>query len=461
MMGADDLVSRSLLAIAVLGLTVLGVLGLLWLLRTRVNRRTLCVALLLIGFLLDVLLVEPPSIQLGLQIYSIDVVALLMAVTVLASFLFRQLPIRGLPTLLWLTLGLVMLMSFAVGTEMYGKTAGVDARPNIYFWIAGLYCCVIAFDEQDIKQMARWCVWTAYALMGIAIYRWLGFLTGIIPLKDIVEVGAGNEFRALHANQAFCIAAVGLVQLMAWIRGTGTRWSGLHALVLAVLVVVLQHRSVWVSYAAGFALVLVLEQRNIPKRLPWLIGLTLVAGISVGIATEMRLLDRLFASLWESVISVADPRSTATDRVFGWEALMSDWIDSSPGTILFGYPYGASYSRVVDRVVEEYSPHNFYVQLLLRVGLVGTFLFIAATLMAMLHSLRAKTESEFEHLSMRGMGLTLFASMVYYVPYQGFYMHGAITGLALAQIVRYRLLGRAQLRDRTRMIASQVHRQTR
>jgi hypothetical protein len=52
--------------------------------------------------------------------------------------------------------------------------------------------------------------------------------------------------------------------------------------------------------------------------------------------------------------------------MFGWEALLSVWISSSPGTVLFGYPYGTSFRRVVDGVVAEYSPHNFYVQMLLR-----------------------------------------------------------------------------------------------
>ena len=119
---------------------------------------------------------------------------------------------------------------------------------------------------------------------------------------------------------------------------------------------------------------------------------------------------------------------------------MSDWIESSPGTVFFGYPYGTSYRRVVDRVVVEYSPHNFYVQLLLRTGVVGTSLFILATLMAMCHALFARVESESEHMLLRGLGVVLLASMVYYAPYQGFYVHGAITGLALAQLIRYRVI---------------------
>lgn len=454
MLGADDLVARSLLAVAALVGTVLVALASVWLLRKSANQRTLCVGLLLLSLLLENALVVPLAIDVGIQIYLLDVIALLMIATVFSVFMFRQLAIRGLPTVLWLAFGLLMLISFVEGIQLHGKTAGVDVRPNIYFWIAGLYCCLVEFTERDVRQMARWCVWTAYALVGIAAYRWIGWLVGFVPLSAITEVGAGNEFRALPSGAAFCVAAVGLVQFMAWMRGSGSRFSGLHALVFAAVVVVLQHRSVWLAAVVGYLFVLVQQRGHLPRRLLLLIGLSFVLGIGVVVATQMGVLDRLASSLWESTISIADPKSTTTDRMFGWEALMSDWIESPWGTILSGYPYGTSYRRVVDRIVVEYSPHNFFVQLLLRVGLVGTLLFMATMLMTMVHALSAKVDSEFEHLLLRGTGLLMLVSLVYYVPYQAFYVHGAVTGLAMAQWVKYSVIRRARMRERARLVGA-------
>ena len=458
MLGTDDPVARALIALTALGLGVLIVLGLFPLLRASIHRKTLCIGLLLLNLLVETALVAPPSIDAGLQIYSTDVIALLMLGTLLSAFVFKQLALRGLPTVLWLAFGLVMLISFVDGMQLYGKTAGVDVRPNVYFWIAGLYCCLIQFDEHDIRQMGRWCLWAAYGLIGVAAFRWMGYLVGFVPLSAIVEVGAGSEFRALSSSEAFCVAAVGLVQFMAWLRSSGSRFSGVHALAFAIVVVVLQHRSVWAAAAVGYAAVLLQQRGHMVQRLPWLIGICLVAGAGLTAALQMGLFDRLAATLWESTISVADPRSTTTDRMFGWEALMSDWIESSPGTVFFGYPYGTSYRRVIDRVVVEYSPHNFYVQLLLRSGVVGTSLFILATLMAMCHALFARVESESEHLLLRGLGVVLLASMVYYVPYQGFYVHGAITGLALAQLIRYRVIRLARRRERSLKLAQPLNR---
>jgi hypothetical protein len=453
MLQFDDPVGRALLVMTALGMLGLVVLAVLWLMkRGGSNRKTLGIGLLLVAFLFQMLLVEPPALNLGIQVYFNDVIVVLMTGVLLMAFVFKRLPIRGLPTVLWLALGLVMLISFAEGTQLYGKTAGVDVRPNFYFWVAGLYCCVVDFDERDFRQMARWCVWTAYGLIGIAAYRWIGYQVGIVELTEITEVGAGNEFRALPSGAAFYIGAVGLVEFMAWMRGSGKRTSGLHAFIFAVMVLVLQHRSVWLSTGVSYTFVLFQQSKYLPRRLPWLIGFATFGAVSVGLAMYFGLLDRLLETLWESTVSVGDPKSTATDRVFGWEALMSEWLDSSWGTIAFGYPYGTSYRRVVERIVVEYSPHNFYVQWLLRVGVVGTCLFALATLAGMLHSLYAWVDDESDYLLMRGTGLVLLASLVYYVPYQGFYLHGAVTGVALAQLVRYRQLRKAQAWDRARAV---------
>jgi hypothetical protein len=454
MLPLDDPVGRALVVMTALGVLGLVFLGVLWLMRRgQSNRKTLGIGLLLVAFLFEMVLIEPPALEVGIQIYVNDVIVALMLGVLFMAFVFKRLPIRGLPTVLWLGLGLVMLVSFIDGVQVYGKTAGVDVRPNVYFWVAGLYCCLVDFDERDYRQMARWCVWTAYALIGIAAYRWIGYLAGFVQLNEIAEVGAGNEFRALPSGAAFFVGAVGLVEFMAWMRGSGTRASGLHAFIFAAVVLVLQHRSVWLSSGVSYVFVLFQQSKHLPRRLPWLIGFSTLAAACVGLALYFGVLDRLIDSLWESTISVGDPKSTTTDRVGGWEALISDWLESTWGTIAFGYPYGTSYRRVVDRIVVEYSPHNFYVQWLLRVGVVGTGLFVLATLAGMLHSLYAWVDEEADYLLLRGTGLVLLASLVYYVPYQGFYLHGAVTGVALAQLVRYRQLRKAQAWDRARTVA--------
>ena len=228
---------------------------------------------------------------------------------------------------------------------------------------------------------------------------------------------------------------------MLWLRGTGSRLNGLQALVFAAFVLVLQHRSVWVAYLVGAAWLMLQERARLARRAPTLLAIAMIAGMVVAIGLALGMFEEVSEALLKSAVSVGDRSSTATDRFYGWEALLENWWEAGPGTILLGFPFGTGFRRVIDGFLVEYSPHNFYVFMLLRSGLVGTTLFTIATLMACIHSMAAKAISDFDYELLRALGLVLLASMVYYVPYQGFYLHGALTGLALAQIIK-----RARLR---------------
>ncbi len=410
--------------------------GLVWFFVVSSDRRTLCVAYVLLAFLFEVFMHKQPYVTVGLQIYLNDVVSIVALVSMVLGWAARPAPIGRGVFMLWVALGGVMLVSLGIGLIQFGKAAGTEVRDYFYYWAIGLYCCTAGLDDTQIRRIARWCVWGAYGLIGIALYRWVGVALGFVPESLLKDVGVTSSFRALPASAAFYLCAAALIQTLAWLRGTGGRLSGLHAMVFTVFVIVLQHRSVWLAYLAAALYLLVSERRCLPRRFPLLLGASLVGGMALSVAAMLGALDGLFDTLQASATLDTGMHSSVTDRVFGWGTLVEDWADSSIGTLLLGYPFGHGWRRVVDGRVLDFSPHNFYVDLLLRVGVVGLALMLMATLMAMVHSLRAKAESEHDYLLLRGMGLVLLASLVYYVPYSGNYLHGAVTGLALAQIIR-------------------------
>lgn len=409
------------------------------------NKAVVCAGYMLIAFLFEIFMHEQPYVQIGLQVYPNDVVFMVIAVCIGLVGVSRRLPVFEFQTVVWLLLGAVMMASFGQGLMQYGKAAGTELREVFYFWVAGLFCCTVPLESADIRRLARWFLWGAYALIGIAVYRWVGLALGFVPRSLLLDVGVTSVFRALPSHAAFYLSVVALVQTMAWLRGTGRGAAGLHALVLTAFVLILQHRSVWVAHALGGAYLLVQERRFLPQRFALLLGFTLVAGMGLGIAAMLGALDGLFDALQESTASLTSSRSSVTDRVFGWESLVVDWSNSSVGTLLLGFPFGHGWRRVVDGRIIEFSSHNFYVDLLLRLGVVGVGLMLLATLTAMVHGLRAKAESEHEYLLLRGLGLVLLASLVYYIPYSGNYLHGAVTGLALAQVIRRHQRDRAPL----------------
>ena len=424
-------------------LTVISVAGvaasLLWLFIVSGNKNTLGIAYLIVAFLLEVVLVTQPSIQLGLQIYPTDVISLLVFTSIIFRFLQKPLPLSEAPFLLWLAYGITILMSFSFGLIQNGKAAGTELRPFFYTWVAGLYCCTAEFDEAEIRRLARWCVWTSYALIGIAIYFWVGVESGFIPRYEVFDAAAATkEFRPVGAGAAFFIGAVGLGHFLTWIRGTGTRWSGWHAFICTVAVIILQHRSVWFAFGVGLVYLMVQERRHLPRRAPLLVGFMLTVSILIGIAQAFGLFGDLFERLAQSTLSISDPEGTFAAREDSWGRLFEEWHGSSVRTILFGFPFGHGYTRLYHGQLITFGAHNTLLSQLLRVGVIGAALFVLATLIPMIYSMSTKTESEFEYLLMRTLGAVLLATVVYCIPYNAFYLQGAVLGLALAQMIRHR-----------------------
>lgn len=427
-------------AILIAGGTVAAMLmaaSLLWFFIASAQRHVVVAAYILIAFLFDVFIFEPPFINLGLQLYPNDLLSIVIVVCMAVVLVQRPIPIIGGPVLLWWALGAVLLMSLGLGIAKFGKAAGTEVRDYFYYWLVGLFFALVPFSEDDLKKLARWLLWGAYGLIGIAVYRWIGWVAGYLPEKLVADIAMTSVFRSLPSHAALYLAAAGLVQGMAWLRGTGTKWSGWHALVFTAFIIILQHRSVWAAYMVGAVYLLIQERQHLPRRVPLLVGFIGLAGVALGVAAAFGLLDHMFETLAKSVESVTSSRSSVTDRVFGWESLVVDWSRSSPFTIFFGFPYGTGWRRVIDGRIIEFSPHNFYVDLLMRVGLVGVVLMVIATVIGLVHCLRWKTKDEAEYLTNRSIGLVLMVVMVYYIPYIASNLHGGATGLALALMWRH------------------------
>jgi hypothetical protein len=409
-----------------------------WVFIKSTATKVLPVGLLLAGFCLEVYFFKQPFFQVGLQIYPNDLVSVFVMMAALVGFAYRPVPINDSPFLLWLAFGVTMIISFVIGLNEYGRYAGTEVRPFFYMWVAGLYCCIADFSEADLKRIGRWCVWTAYVLIAIGIYYWIAVEVGFVNRMEVFESPDTTVFRPVGSHGTFFIAAIGLAHTMAWLRGTGSRWAGLHAAVFIAFTVLMQHRSVWIAAAFGLACVFILERRHLPRRFALMLGFSLVMMFLVALAGAFGLLDDLARRLLESTLSMDDTGGTFAARIDGWVRLWEGWMSAPIHTTLFGFPFGHGYRRLYNDVVVEFAPHNFYLDLILRVGIVGMILFLIPTVMAIVHGLRAKTTSEFDYLLSRGVGVALLAALVYFIAYPSYYLIGGATGVALAHLIRTR-----------------------
>jgi hypothetical protein len=448
-LSAQLLITALLTLVAIVACAVLARFA--WRLLKSADSTTVPVACLLVGFCLESIFVKQPYIQVGLQIYPNDLISLFVLLSVAIGFIYRPLPITEGPFVLWLAFGGTIILSLIVGLDEYGRYAGTEVRPFFYLWVAGLYCCATDFSEFDLRRIGRWCTWSAYAFIAIAIYFWVGIELGFVNRKEVFDyAGAGTVFRPVGSHAAFFVAAVALVQTIAWLRGTGTRFSGWHAVAFIAFVTILQHRSVWIAAAIGLMCVFFLERRHLPKRLPMLLGFALIASLLISLAAGVGYFDELTRRMLQSTLSMADHQGTFAARVDGWERLVETWVESSTETIVFGFPFGRGYTRLYYGQLIEFAPHNFYLDLVLRVGVVGLALFLLATGIAIVHALRTDCASEFEYLLMRGLGVVLLASLVYYIAYPSYYILGGATGVALSHVIRQRRAQDIARQSRTR-----------
>ncbi len=419
-------------------LLVASIGGLVWLFINATVKKVAPVALLLAGFCLEVYFFKQPYVQVGLQIYPNDVVSVIVLLAAIVGFTYRPLPVYSGAFQLWLAFGAAIIMSFVVGLNEYGRNAGTEVRPFFYMWVAGLYCCVADFDEADLRRIARWCMWAAYALIAIAIYYWIAVRLGFVNRQELFEEPDTAVFRPVGSHGTFFVAAIALFHVMAWLRGTGTRLSGLHAVLFIGFVVVMQHRSVWIAAAVGLLWVLMLERRHLPRRFGLLLAFVLSIIFFGAIAAAFGTFDDLARQLTASTLSMTDSGGTFAARFDGWVRLLDAWTDATTMTLVFGFPFGHGYTRLYNGVVIDFAPHNYFIDLMLRVGVVGAILFVLPTLMATVHGLRTKTNSEFDYLLSRGLGVGLLAAFVYFIAYPSYYIIGGATGVALAHLIRRR-----------------------
>lgn len=411
------------------------VIASIWFVRFSAEHRTFGAAVFIFAYLLEAALGSAPSLDFGLSISTNDAAVIIVLLALLVRSTGRMLPLHRPILLVWLGFSAIIVMNLMVGLGTYGAAAGVEIRPTFGFLVAATYFCMNDFTQDEVQRMARWCTWAGYGLLCIALYRWVSFAVGLEALSSIQKVGAGNEFRALRSDAAFFVAMVSLGQFLVWLRGRGTRLAGFHALAFGVFALVLQHRSVWVSYALVMLLVLLHQHKYLYRRLPVLITFFLVAIVAAAIATTFGIFDRLFDSLIESAVSMADSNSTATDRLGAWDTLLSEWVNSGTWEILFGFPFGYGFRWYINHVPVDFTPHNFYVLVLLRAGICGFLLFLVSSIAACVHALSVRTRSETDDLIARCLGFMLFAALVYYIPYGGILTHGSITGLAMGLLI--------------------------
>lgn len=428
----------------IVGAPVVALLGialpaLIWLLYRRVE---VAMGLVVLVFLCEAWFHRFGGIPLGLYVYPQDFLFVgIGAAAFLRLLLADDFPSRNM---LWLLFGLLLIVSLVIGYPRFGSVAGVEFREYFYFWTGTLYFMSFPADEMYLANFVKWWRVMAGTLVALAIFRWVAdsFGWGVSELwrDNLVD----NPMRVLNAGQT-CVVAQALLMFGLFsvrnTQGTNVLWIG----VVAAVVLALQHRTVWLMTACAMG-VLVAFMPEVRKRVAGpLIAGTIVLAIAVGIGVAYGGMDSVLDSVYTSAISALDLSSgTQGDRIYGWSQLLGglsslEWVA--------GKPFGSGFARfesALRSAVIDYYPHNVYVAVILRTGLCGLFLFLAAYVLTMTGLLRVRDGDVLETSHAKLLFVLLFGHLVFYLPYQLQYEQCIVLGIGIS-------LAAASSRDSARL----------
>lgn len=386
--------------------------------------------LILIIFSVEALIASSDSLVVaGTNIFPPDLVFVPIALVAILR-IFNKGSFKPL-MLGWIFFGGVLFVNFILGSFLYGKAAGVEFRGYFYFWSGCLYFMSFKISEIPVILIGRYWIKVAILISSVVIIRWA---TDAAGLTDWTVVGAGVPLRVITAGQAFFLACGLIILIGININRMGLKPSRLLIWLLFIVILLLQHRSVWLAAVIGSGTLYFFMEGKITNKIGPVVG---ILSILVVVGAFMSTTDfgkKAIASIEDSGVEAVRGEGTVSARTYSWIQLLNQWQQAGLKTQLIGFPFGTTHSRFesdLSTEAVEYAPHNFYLETLLRSGLIGlsTFLFI---IVKAIYGLWKIERYRVPVSGYAGVFLALIVGeVVYFIPYGAGYEQTIIFGLAL------------------------------
>ena len=367
----------------------------------------------------------PISLQLG------DVLAVALS-TASAGRLLRCRRLTA-PQLLMLVFAATALLSLFRGVGLFGVEVAVNQFRKVFLFtaVALFFTTVEATRPQVRDAIGRVWLVAGGALVLLVFIRW-GALAGgradPASLWGLLATETPTPFRVVDAGEALLLLQATLIALVGWRTRTASVPPWAAPLGLAV-VVLLQHRTVWIALLLT---VLTLALRD-PRLRRGLVPM-LVVSVFLGAILAVIVLDD---AVGETSVG-ADLGSSATSvgtfqwRYEGWLSLLEDGGPEGPGELLFGAPFGTSWERRVPAGIVDVSPHNFWLEILLRQGLVGLMAIGGCVLLSLARLTHTPVRQDSGLLGGKVLFLLILSQLAYTITYFLLPAQGIILGLAFS-----------------------------
>jgi O-antigen ligase len=375
-----------------------------------------------------------PPVEVGaFNLRPQDLISVVLLITALVRLAFRR------PTSMHVVWGIFAVMgfvSFYAGLQVYGtKASGVEFRQPLFLIANILYFSSFDFSEASLRRLKRAWFITAAGLISLAIYRWLAEWFGLPGMEswEVLRTSSpGRITRTLMAEQALFLFQAWLLTGPSML-GKRKRLVQVMSLVLLGFVLVLQHRTVWIAAVVTFIYLF--------GRIKTLLQRPVLLAAAVGGLCAMVLLvatadssNQVATSLKYSILEPTADRSTLEWRVTSWQQLLGDDNSSGVRDALFGYrPYGAGMRRRVDGSIVNVSAHNFYIDTLMRTGMLGLAALLIGYGIILFQVRRERPGDDIERRNWRVVIVSiLVGQFAYYFGYSAGYEQGILVGAAIS-----------------------------
>lgn len=349
----------------------------------------------------------PPLTSVGgITVYPQDALIICLIVIWLA---FTERAPRLWPRLLFLLLAFLISFGLMLGIVDFGIAQAVN-ESRIIVWVLVILAWFSRFRAQEINLdgINRALMATGWVLVGVAFYHAARY--GLGGAGQIRRLGDGSisTSRILVSGQAMILVACLCSQMNVYLRRPNF-FSAVSIVSFLLVIVAAQNRSTWIAAAIGILVILVLlTGKSISRALIFFQSFLLVQLI----ALTLGLWDPIFDALGQS----ATDTRTYESRTSGWSELIALQAESGITSIMFGQPFGTGFSRIdTNGQSINFAPHNWYVLILLRVGVLGLLAYLAIVIVVTRKLFRRDVEPMFAAIWLSLAAYCWFYSIEWYM----------------------------------------------